>query len=215
MKRILFVTLAVCATLSVRTTSMALIPRSEVCETKDSISSIRQRYAAINKGVRKYRKVKKDLSGFSLEGGELIAYFNGPRIVKITAAYFGESGRAMEEYYYWNEKLIFVFRRDYTYSEPMSGKVVSTISNRFYFDSDRLLRWIDESGKAKSPGDGQYQAKQQEFLETSNKFLKAARSPETVIEAHKNGQPASYKNAHWQTGSKLDDEQKYWQARSN
>jgi hypothetical protein len=100
------------------------------------------------------------LSGFSLEGGELIAYFNGLRIVKMTAAYFGESGRAMEEYYYWNEKLIFVFRRDYTYDEPMTGKIVSTETNRFYFGNDRLIRWIDENGRTRSFGDGGYQSKQ-------------------------------------------------------
>ena len=193
MKRILLITWAVFVILTAGTNSVALIPHRDTSQTDDSISSIRQRYAAINKSVRKYKKVKKELSGFSLEGGELIAYFSGPRIVKITAAYFGESGRAMEEYYYWNEKLIFVFRRDYTYSEPMSGKVVSTKSNRFYFGGDRLIRWIDENGKAKSSSDGEYQTKQQELLETSNKFLKAARSPEPVIEARNtNSQPASY-----------------------
>ncbi len=89
----------------------------------------------------------------------------------------------MEEYYYWNEKLIFVFRRDYTYDEPMSGKVVSTEANRFYFSNDRLIRWIDQNGKSKSLGGGDFQAKQYELLETSTKFLKAARSPGPTIEA--------------------------------
>ena len=154
-----------------------------VTQTGDSIPSIRQRYAAINKGVRKYRTVKKELSGFSLEGGELVAYFDGPRIVKITAQYFGESGRAMEEYYYWNEKLIFVFRQEHTYDTPMSGKIVSTQTNRLYFSNDRLIRWIDENGNANSTGSDPYHVKQQEFLETSNKFLRAARSTEPTIEA--------------------------------
>jgi hypothetical protein len=156
---------------------------SHAAPTQDSIPAIRQRYAAINKNIRKYKTVRKELSGFSLEGGELIAYFNGPRIVKITAAYFGESGRATEEYYYSNEKLIFVFRRDYTYNEPMSGKVVSTIANRFYFGNDRLIRWIDEKGMTRSSAESEYQAKQKELLETSTKFMMAARLPERVIEA--------------------------------
>ncbi|MCM3900917.1 MAG: hypothetical protein ND866_04360 [Pyrinomonadaceae bacterium] len=214
MKRILLMSIA--ALVTPAWAHGRVVPPYVTSQTEDSIPSIRRRYTAINKSIRKYRKVKKELSGFSLEGGELIAYFNGPRIVKTTAAYFGESGRAMEEYYYWNEKLIFVFRRDYTYNEPMSGKVVTTKSNRFYFGSDRLIRWIDENGKAKSSSDGEYQAKQRELLETSNKFLKAARSPEPVIEARNtNGQPASCETTDLYSGSKLDDERKYWQARYN
>jgi hypothetical protein len=190
MKRILLITWAVFVVLTAGTNSVALIPRPDTSQTENSIASIRQRYTAINKSVRKYRRVKKELSGFSLEGGELTAYFSGPRIVKITAAYFGESGRATEEYYYSNEQLIFVFRRDYTYSEPMSGKVVDTKSNRFYFGSDRIIRWIDENGKAVS--DSAFQTKQQELLETSNKFLKAARSSERVIEARNTNYPTSF-----------------------
>lgn len=183
MKRIWSITSTVFVILTSGANSMALFSHGRDSQTETSIPFIQERYAAINSSIRKYRKVKKELSGFSLEGGELIAYFNGPRIVKITAAYFGETGRAMEEYYYWNEKLIFVFRRDYTYDEPMSGKVVGTEASRLYFSNDRLTRWIDQNGKARSFGGGDFQAKQQELLETSNRFLKAARSPEPIIKA--------------------------------
>ncbi len=195
---------------------MALFSAGRGSQTEASIPSIRQRYAAINRSARKYEKVKKELSGFSLEGGELIAYFSGPQIVKITAAYFGESGRASEEYYYWNEKLIFVFRRDYTYDKPMSGKVVSAKANRFYFDNDRLIRWIDQNRKTRSLGDGIYKPKQQELLETSNKFLKAARSPEPVIEARNiSGSPGPMLTGHLSAWSKLNDERNSWQAGYN
>lgn len=186
MKRILLISIAALVIPS-GANSLALFSPGRLSQTETSIPSIQRRYAAINRSVRKYRKVKKELSGFSLEGGELIAYFNGPRIVKITAAYFGETGRAMEEYYYWNEKLIFVFRRDFTYDEPMSGKVVGTEANRFYFSSDRLTLWIDQNGRARSLGGGDFHSKQQELLETSNRFLKAARSPEPIIKARNLG----------------------------
>jgi Trm5-related predicted tRNA methylase len=182
MKQTFLITVSVFLLLTSWANSMALIPHSQ---TEPSIPSIRQRYASINKGIRKYRRVKKELSGYSLEGGELVAYFNGPRIVKMTAVYFGESGKAAEEYYYWNEKLFLVFRREYTYDQPMSGKIVNTQANRFYFSNDRLIRWIDENGKTKPSGAGDYQEKQQELLDTSKNFLKAARSPEPMIEARK------------------------------
>jgi hypothetical protein len=152
-------------------------------QTAASIQLIRQQYAAINKGVRRYKKVTKELSGFSLEGGELFAYFDGPAIVKIVANYFGESGRASEEYYYRNGKLIFVFRRDHSYDRPLSGKVVSTRESRFYFQNDGLVRWINETGKPVPPGMAEFPLKEDEYRETSRKLLDGARSNNAIIEA--------------------------------
>ena len=152
-------------------------------QTPDPIPSIRKQYAAINKQARRYRKVKKELSGFSLEGGELTAYFNGPAIVKIVANHYGESGKALEEYYYRNGKLIFVLRRDQQYDQPMSGKVVRTQESRFYFQNDRLIRWLNEKGRPVASGTADYQQKQDEYLETSSKFLSGARSKDSTIAA--------------------------------
>lgn len=152
-------------------------------QTPDPIHSIRKQYASTNKQARKYRKVKKELSGFSLEGGELTAYFDGPAIVKIAATYYGESGRAFEEYYYRDGKLIFAFRRDQQYDKPLSGKVARTQESRFYFQNDRLIRWLNEKGRQVAPGAAEFQQKQDEYLETSNKFLNGARSPDSTITA--------------------------------
>jgi len=85
-------------------------------QAQDPIESIREHYATINRKLASYRKVKKDLTGFSAEGGELIAYFHGPTIMKIGATFFGETGKSTEEYYYWDGKLIFVFRREISQS---------------------------------------------------------------------------------------------------
>lgn len=152
-------------------------------QTVDPIQSIRKQYAAINKRARSYRKVKKELSGFSLEGGELVASFDGPAIVKIAAIYYGESGRSLEEYYYANERLIFVFRKEYRYEKPMSGKVVHTYENRFYFANDRLIQWLNNQGRPMPNGIADYQQKQDEYLETSRKFVDGARSKASTIEA--------------------------------
>lgn len=156
-------------------------------QTTDPIPSIRKQYVEINKQARRYRKVKKELSGFSLEGGELTAYFDGPAIVKIVANHYGESGRALEEYYYRAGKLIFVFRRDQQYDKPMSGKVVRTQENRFYFQNDRLIRWLNEKGRPVTPDTTDYEQKQDDYLQTSSKFLGGARSKESTIEADREG----------------------------
>ena len=152
-------------------------------QTTATILTIRRQYAAINKGARRYKKVKKELSGFSLEGGELFAYFDGPAIVKIIANHFGEMGRASEEYYYSKGKLIFVYRKDFRYNYPMSGKVVSTRENRFYFHNDGLFRWINETGKPVTFGIMEFTLKEDEYRETSRKFMEGARSKNATIEA--------------------------------
>lgn len=152
-------------------------------QAADPIQSIRRQYANINKRASRYRKVKKQLSGFSLEGGELVAYLDGPAVVKLVANHYGEGGRTLEEYYFANGKLIFVFQKESRYDRPLSGKVVRTSENRFYFESDRLIRWLGADGKPVASGTAEYQEKQDEYLETSRKFVNAARSKVSTIEA--------------------------------
>ena len=151
-------------------------------QPQDPVESIRQHYASINKNVALYRRVKKDLSGFSAEGGDLVAYFHGPTIMKIAATFLGETGRTVEEYYYWDGKLIFVFRRESHYDKPLSGKVVSTVENRFYFSNEKMIRWIDENGKQIASDKDEYKGKQNEYLKSSKQFADGARSAKPTIE---------------------------------
>jgi hypothetical protein len=152
-------------------------------QDETAIGAIRREYAAINKGVSRYRKVKKDLSGFSLEGGEMTAYFRGPQIVKIVAIHYGEGGRTLEEYYYRNGQLIFVFEKVLNYDRPLSGKVVSTTENRFYYNDGELIRWIDATGKPVAVDAEYYSVKQNELLSNSTTYVTAARSKSKILRA--------------------------------
>jgi outer membrane lipoprotein-sorting protein len=158
-------------------------PTPHVPQEAATIESIRQQYAATNKKIRRYRKVKKDLSGFSTEGGELVAYFDGPSITKMVANYYGESGKALEEYYYSDGKLIFVYRKDFNYTTHMSGKVGSTQESRFYFADDKLIRWLDDKSKQVPSSNSEYQTKQDEYLKNSKDLMDGARSKNSTIEA--------------------------------
>jgi hypothetical protein len=155
--------------------------------TGDPIRTIRGQYATINKSAARYKSVKKEMSGFSAEGGELVAYFDGPKIMKIVATHYGEGGKAVEEYYYWDDRLIFVFRKDSTYDKPGSGKVVRTVENRFYFGDDRLIRWIDENAKQIEPSISEYLEKEKDYLRLSREFTDGARSKESTIESTQQG----------------------------
>jgi hypothetical protein len=152
-------------------------------QAEDAVSTIRRRYAAINRALPKYRVAKKELSGFSTEGGELVAYFDGPSIAKLVATHYGETGRSSEEFYYWEGRLIFVFRRQHTYDAPMSGKVSKTAEDRLYFRDGRLIRWVNERGRQVAPGGREYVEAQSRHADSSKLFLDGARSPRTTIEA--------------------------------
>jgi hypothetical protein len=159
-----------------------LFPVRAIVQT-DPIQSIRQHYTAINRDVARYRKVKKDLAGFSAEGGVLVGYFDGPNIMKISATFYGESGKATEDYYYWQGKLIFVLRTNYAYSKPMSGRVVRTEVSRFYFNEDKLIRWLDEHEKQVPSETTEYGEKQKEYLDSSKLFIEGALSKKQTIES--------------------------------
>jgi hypothetical protein len=152
-------------------------------QTERDIQSIRQSYAAINRKQARYRKVKKDLSGFSAEGGVLTAYFDGQNIVKMLATYYGEMGRTNEEFYYRDGKLIFVLRTELNYDRPLSGKVIRTKMSRFYFNDDKLIRWIDESGKTMASDTAEYQEQEKDHLDTSKTLTEGARSSKKTIES--------------------------------
>lgn len=182
MKRLLIVAFAALLIPSVRAEGVSASSANRA-QGKASVASIRRRYASINKSLSKYRVVKKELSGFSTEGGELTAYFEGTAIVKIAAAYQGETGRAFEEFYYSNGKLIFVFRKEETYDRPLSGKVVRTRENRFYFSDGELIKWVNENAKQVAPGDGEYGEMQAHYLGSSKLFAEGALSRGPAIEA--------------------------------
>jgi hypothetical protein len=152
-----------------------------VAQTTDPIESIRQHYTSINREARLYRQVKKELSGFSAEGGEMIAYFHGPSVMKIVATFLGETGRGVEEYYFWNGQLIFVLSTNNRYDKPF-GKIVRKTENRFYFKDDKLIRWLDENGKEVASDAAEYATKQGDYLKTSKQLSEGARSAKPTIE---------------------------------
>jgi hypothetical protein len=149
----------------------------------DAVETVRQHYANINQNLARYRRVKKNLSGYSAEGGELVAYFHGPSVMKMVATFLGESGRAVEEYYFWNGQLIFVFHTDNRYDQPLSGKVVRKTESRFYFNDDKLIRWLDENGKEVSSDSAEYAPKQADYLKMSKQFVDGVKSKASTIES--------------------------------
>jgi len=149
----------------------------------EAVAAIRQGYATINKNLSRYKTVRKELAGFSTEGGGLTVYFEGTAIRKIATKHQGETGRSFEEYYYLDDGFMFVYRKEDTYSEPMSGKVVQTRETRFYFEDGELVRWLDENGKRVPRNDRKWAEQQEQYFNNSKDLQAAARSEKTTIEA--------------------------------
>ena len=119
--------------------------------------------------LKQCRQVKRDLSGESAEGGELTGYFKETSLRKLSAQFYGESGKALEEYYFWEDQLFFALRTESHYTMPLSGVVKIKTEERFYFDDGRLIQWLGPDKKPKPPGP-EAQERASELLAQAKKF---------------------------------------------
>jgi hypothetical protein len=109
------------------------------------INFIKARFAEINNDLKSFKKVIVQDTAETTEGNEVIKYFNGNEIKKINATYYGETGKAIEEYYFFNKKIIFYYGVEYRYDVPIyvnNGhvKVVSIKETRYYFKDDNIFK---------------------------------------------------------------------------
>lgn len=135
----------------------------------EKIKTIRQRFAAVERELKQCRQVKRDLPGESAEGGELTGYFRRDSLRKLAAQFYGESGQALEEYYFWDGQLFFVLRTEARYTKPLSGVVKSKTEERFYFDGDRLIQSLGADKKPVRLGRDE-EERGRELLATARNF---------------------------------------------
>lgn len=136
---------------------------------ENKIKAIRQRYAEVERELKQCRQVKRELTGESAEGGELTGYFKDSSLRKLAAQFYGESGKATEEYYFFGGQLFFVFRTESRYTKPLSGVVKSKTEERFYFDGGKLIQALGADKKPMRPGSDEH-ARGRELLATAERF---------------------------------------------
>jgi hypothetical protein len=136
---------------------------------EQQIKAIRQRYAEVERELKECRQVKRDVFGESAEGGELIGYFKDASLRKISATFYGETGKALEEFYFSGDRLIFALRTESRYTKPLSGVVKSKTEERFYFADGKLIQWLGSDKKAISLG-LDAQERERELLAAARKF---------------------------------------------
>lgn len=143
-----------------------------------AIARIRAEFATIEREAPTYRQTKRELYNFSLEGGELTGFYRGGELRKLAARHYGETGRAIEAYYFAGGQLIFIHVVHETYMRPFAkgGGIRATIDHRFYFDAGRLIRHIRTVRPAPVAGDdpSMYDLDLPGLLETAELFAACA-----------------------------------------
>jgi hypothetical protein len=147
-----------------------------------TVAKARRNYGHIERNLEHFKRMETDLSGYSTEGGTLVAYFHDGAVRKLIARYFGEAGQATEEYYFAGGRLFFVLRTELRYDKPLSaaaenkrrvGTAASRLQTRSYFADGRLVRWVDQSGKAR-PADKEFTTQERETLAQARRLLSSA-----------------------------------------
>lgn len=111
------------------------------------IKNIREEYKKINSDTNLI-VIEKDLTGLSTEGGVLFSYYDKAGLRKAVLTFYGEMGKRIDEYYFKDGKLIFLFKQEFHYNQPIyiedGFKIERTEENRYYFCDEKLVRWIDD-----------------------------------------------------------------------
>jgi len=98
-----------------------------------------------------YRKVEVSPTAAAKEGNAsdiLAGYYDGNTLKKIATHAFGEKGVGITEYYFDNNKLIFVS----WHSPSYEGKQPKEDFGQFYFKDGKLIEWMDAGGKVADEG---------------------------------------------------------------
>ncbi len=153
---------------------------NNTCENlsfKEKISEIRKNYADINKNLENYKIQTAPLYD-STEGGKAVDYINEKGdIVKRIETYYGEMGRFVVEYYFYQGDLRFIFTVDINYNahitSPDFNQFRYTIDeNRYYFYCNRMIKWLDQDKNSITPNSKRFKLREQELLDDMKDSLK-------------------------------------------
>lgn len=90
-------------------------------DTDNAISAIRKEYKEIN-SIKNWQKIKTIFLYESTEGGQVNHYFKNNILRKISAVYYGETGKRRSEFYLKDNKPFFIFETEENYSQPIYMK---------------------------------------------------------------------------------------------
>ena len=108
--------------------------------------------AAIDRRLPSLRKASTTLLGCSLEGAGVTSWTVRDKVLRLDAAVYGETYRAIYRFYYRDGEPIFVSGKVLRYDGTF-GRVVATQSHRLYLERGEAIRVTTASAKAIVGGD--------------------------------------------------------------
>jgi hypothetical protein len=146
------------------------------------IARIRAEFNAIERDTLRFRKTTHELRNFSVEGGELVGFFDGESLRKLRAWHYGEVGRVREEFFYSDGHLKFIHSVFEHYDVPLSGRVDVRVEHRLYFDKGELIRHVRTQSPARYAGD-LWDQKPGDLVETGRLLAACAAAPQAKAAA--------------------------------
>ena len=145
-------------------TILLLFTNASVAQKTDSIiNAIKTKYRAIHASINTYDTVTHNLNDETTEGGYATGYYQKKKLKLIRTFYYGETGKSVIEYYFDAGELFFVIEKNVTYNRPVywdktnsknnndsvkfASKKNTVAEDQYYFYNEKLIRWIDSSGK--------------------------------------------------------------------
>ncbi len=166
---------------------LVLLALPPVVIADSQISEIRSECEAIRNALPKLREEQLELSGYSTEGGVAKAYRDpSGAIWFLTVERYFESGKVFDEYYFKNGMLIFTYEEEHRYNvsfyitpkrakklgiESFGPKKTRISGNRYYFQSRKMIRWLEEEKKEVNPTSKEFLEKENETLEFIDEIL--------------------------------------------
>ena len=168
-----------------------------ICLADDKdIDDIKATYNKLKQSHPGLKKITKDLMGYSTEGGEAVYYKDTKgEILIIEIDFYGESGKAREEYYYKNKALIFMLRTKERYNAPINTLTMSDEDlkeygmerldhkksvfeeSRFYFKDNKMIQWLFKKGKRNAVADrSEWEKEEYKILDFSNEIFNMLKS---------------------------------------
>ncbi|WMI68179.1 hypothetical protein [Mangrovimonas sp. YM274] len=131
-----------------------------IAQINDSIvAEIKKSYSEIRNNINSYDSKLINESEETIESGQVTGYYKNGELKYIQVIGLGETGKIQTEYYFKNEKLIFVFDQNFSYNRPIywdkktaeengddevfDSKKTTVIKDWYYFNDEKLFLWID------------------------------------------------------------------------
>jgi len=133
----------------------------------------RKVYAEINRKADAMDQVELE---FTEENTEVTVtgWSQQDELRKISVLLLGDHGRAVEEYYLEDGKPLFIHTVTTT-EELDGGKVVARVENRYYFEGDRMIQWLNAKKESVAPDSDEYKQEASALLDSFHNFEKLLR----------------------------------------